>query len=190
MTAEEREAYYALLEREIELTPPLTRECGECRVCCTLFEVPEIPKEANVACEHLCAAGCKFHGTELKPRACRAFVCLYLDGIAHVRPAQSGVVGRRLRVVEEKIGVAPVVQLHFTHELRKITPAHKKELAHLARTVLALSGLADVSLPGFPKDDPRGSRVFTNTRAALEAYCALFPARFPKGPEVHARRSR
>lgn len=54
------------------------RECGSCTACCTLMQVPELPKPAGVSCGNLCGKGCGIY--EKRPGSCKAFQCLWLSG--------------------------------------------------------------------------------------------------------------
>jgi len=53
------------------------RECGECKVCCIVpgIDTREAQKDTNVACRHLCDAGCAIY--ETRPGACRTFHCAW-----------------------------------------------------------------------------------------------------------------
>ena len=51
-----------------------TRECGECRECCTTMAVDELDKEAYVECNNLCSMGCKIYDT--RPTSCKEFECM------------------------------------------------------------------------------------------------------------------
>jgi hypothetical protein len=92
------------------------RECGDCRVCCTLFEIPEVHKGLNEPCRHQGAkgeAGCKIYGH--RPEVCRKFDCAWKQGLAgdHDRPDRLGVMlytvtledgGHGLAIVESTPG--------------------------------------------------------------------------------------
>ena len=70
------------------------RQCGECQVCCTVFELQEtnFDKPAGTPCVHLASHGCGIH--EHRPQVCRAFNCGWkqLPGLPdHLRPDLSGV---------------------------------------------------------------------------------------------------
>lgn len=67
------------------------RECGGCTVCCDLFPVPQLDKEANQKCIH-CQGGCLIH--ETRPQACRDFNCAYIQSNSpeDLRPDRCGVV--------------------------------------------------------------------------------------------------
>lgn len=54
------------------------RLCGECRACCTILRVPDVPTEAQERCQHECATGCSVY--MVRPQPCRDFECLWLQG--------------------------------------------------------------------------------------------------------------
>ena len=70
------------------------RQCGDCQVCCTVFELqePNFAKPAGTRCPHLGAQGCSIY--DHRPQVCRAFNCGWkqLPGLPdHLRPDLSGV---------------------------------------------------------------------------------------------------
>ena len=69
------------------------RACGECTACCSVKGVPELGKPGQVACRHLCQAGCGVYGR--RPTSCREYACLWrqglIDGDERRRPDQLGV---------------------------------------------------------------------------------------------------
>ncbi len=56
------------------------RACGPCSMCCTVLRVDELKKLGGVACNQLGLAGtgCSIH--ETRPRICRDYRCLWLQG--------------------------------------------------------------------------------------------------------------
>jgi hypothetical protein len=70
------------------------RECGDCRVCCTIFEIPELEKPKRQLCVHLCKKGCEIYPE--RPSTCRAYRCRWLQGDPQLerrdRPDRLGVV--------------------------------------------------------------------------------------------------
>jgi hypothetical protein len=66
------------------------RECGECQLCCELVSVPELNKPTNTKCIHQCEAGCGIYSE--RPDACRAFECLWIQGIIDDKPSETGMV--------------------------------------------------------------------------------------------------
>src|SRR6266536_411497 len=58
----------------------ITRECGNCTLCCKLLGVKELSKPQGQWCEH-CAVGvgCKVYDT--RPAECRHFTCMWLAGM-------------------------------------------------------------------------------------------------------------
>ncbi len=56
------------------------RSCGDCTLCCTVLRVDELGKPGGVPCRHLRTGppGCGIHPT--RPRICRRYRCLWLQG--------------------------------------------------------------------------------------------------------------
>ncbi len=54
------------------------RVCGDCKLCCKVFEVAALNKSSGVWCEHCPARGCSIHAD--RPRECRDYGCLWLCG--------------------------------------------------------------------------------------------------------------
>ncbi len=56
------------------------RSCGECTLCCTVLRVDALRKLGGLACTHLVseAGGCGIY--QDRPRICRSYRCLWLQG--------------------------------------------------------------------------------------------------------------
>jgi hypothetical protein len=56
------------------------RACGECTLCCTVMRVDALRKRAGTPCRHLRrdGVGCAIHAE--RPRICRRYRCLWLQG--------------------------------------------------------------------------------------------------------------
>jgi len=73
--------------------PTQTDRCGGCTLCCTVLEIPELPKPAWTDCPNCTSTSCSVW--ESKPISCQRFVCLWY---AHskfpdsLRPDHCGVV--------------------------------------------------------------------------------------------------
>ncbi|MGL5736548.1 MAG: YkgJ family cysteine cluster protein [Beijerinckiaceae bacterium] len=53
------------------------RECGDCTLCCKVFDVPVLDKPAGRWCQHCQPGqGCGIHAT--RPDFCRQFFCLWI----------------------------------------------------------------------------------------------------------------
>jgi hypothetical protein len=53
------------------------KACGDCNLCCELYEIEELSKPMHTLCVHARAgSGCAIHG--LHPLTCRTFRCLWL----------------------------------------------------------------------------------------------------------------
>lgn len=61
------------------MTKPNNRKCGACRECCIVLEVDAMQKGENIACRHLCAAGCAIYSN--RPASCREFTCAWREGM-------------------------------------------------------------------------------------------------------------
>lgn len=53
----------------------ITRDCGDCTLCCKLFEVDELAKPANVLCGHCDGKRCQIYNR--RPQMCAEFNCMY-----------------------------------------------------------------------------------------------------------------
>jgi hypothetical protein len=53
------------------------RDCGTCTLCCKVYDVPSLQKQAGKWCAHcLPGKGCGIH--ETRPQHCRSFFCLWM----------------------------------------------------------------------------------------------------------------
>jgi len=71
------------------------RDCGNCTLCCELFDVPVLDKPAGMLCPNCDGKGCVIHAT--RPQTCRDFFCHYrldADVPEHWRPDRSRMVIR------------------------------------------------------------------------------------------------
>ena len=60
---------------QIPLVPG--RECGDCMLCCKLFELDELAKPRGKWCQHAVAGkGCSIHAD--RPGACQTFFCKWM----------------------------------------------------------------------------------------------------------------
>ncbi len=82
------------------------RECGDCVVCCVLFEVQELQKPAGKPCRHLApAGGCGIY--ETRPQACRVWMCGWrlIPGLPeNWRPDLSGILVYQMPCTEPGYG--------------------------------------------------------------------------------------
>ena len=70
--------------------------CGECTLCCDLFEVKWLNKPVNTKCIH-CDLGCKIH--DEKPSECTDFDCAYIQSKVtniNLRPYKCGIIFEKL----------------------------------------------------------------------------------------------
>jgi len=51
------------------------RECGNCKLCCKVFRIPEFNKPAGQWCPHCPTKGCKIY--ESRPEMCRQYECVW-----------------------------------------------------------------------------------------------------------------
>lgn len=60
----------------------MTRQCGDCQLCCKVLPVGEIKKPANTRCEFQIAhKGCRIYGRRM-PTSCQLWSCRWLNGDA------------------------------------------------------------------------------------------------------------
>ncbi len=59
----------------------MSRTCGECSMCCYLFDLPEFNKPKHKWCQHCKPGhgGCSIHNQE-RPEICATYSCLWLLG--------------------------------------------------------------------------------------------------------------
>lgn len=73
--------------------PANGRSCGDCTACCNVKAVRELGKPSQVACRHLCQAGCRIYNA--RPAECREYACFWrqglIDGDERRRPDKLGV---------------------------------------------------------------------------------------------------
>ena len=96
----------------------IDRNCDDCRVCCTVLGVKDVPvvagesevefKETWTPCKHECKAGCAIYKD--RPTACRTFECAWLLRLPMLkmkhRPARIGVLLTTQKVVGKSMLVA------------------------------------------------------------------------------------
>ena len=87
------------------------RECGDCRVCCTLFEIAEVNKGLNRPCRHQSGPGepgCKIYGH--RPQVCREFECAWKQGLSGEgdRPDRLGIMLYTVQLEDGGPGLAIV----------------------------------------------------------------------------------
>lgn len=67
------------IEMENQGAPPgsTMRDCGDCTLCCKVFDVPVLDKPSGRWCQHCQPGrGCGIHAT--RPQYCRDFFCLWI----------------------------------------------------------------------------------------------------------------
>jgi hypothetical protein len=60
-------------------TPPVSRPCDGCSLCCVLPQISSLGKPAATACRHLCDTGCGIYPN--RPPTCSGFSCEWLGGM-------------------------------------------------------------------------------------------------------------
>jgi hypothetical protein len=59
------------------MTPPPTKSCGSCSLCCKVLRVDELQKPMGVWCSHFrSGTGCGIHGSH--PPSCNNYQCLWI----------------------------------------------------------------------------------------------------------------
>lgn len=72
------------------------RECGSCKLCCELLELPELNKPEYVLCGKYDndAKACSIYGLDSRPKACKDFRCGWLSDTenfpSYARPDKVG----------------------------------------------------------------------------------------------------
>lgn len=88
------------------------RECGPCRVCCRLPDIPELDKPINTWCRHIDlesgAAPCKIY--DHRPGVCRAFDCAWKQGLggSYDRPDILGVMWQTVTMPDGQPGLGVI----------------------------------------------------------------------------------
>ena len=88
------------------------RECGACRVCCKLPDIPELGKPRDTWCRHAAKSkggpGCSRY--ESRPEVCRSFECGWLSGLGEDqdRPDKAGVLWQPLELPDGRQGLGVV----------------------------------------------------------------------------------
>ena len=90
----------------------MSRECGDCQLCCEVFGVEELNKGPLVKCKHQSDTGCVIHPT--RPPECRNYQCLWKsdESIPEAqRPDKIGVVIERRNTI-----IGPSIAVHQQQE--------------------------------------------------------------------------
>ncbi len=123
---------------------PMTarRVCCPCRACCTVLAIPEYESGRGEPCPQECAKGCRVHGSDAQPAACRAFSCGWLAGAGTDadRPDRLGVV--------MATGRKDATAVFYEAQAGALEKSRVKRLAGL----LASQGIAAVAVP-LPGED-------------------------------------
>ncbi len=98
----------------------LTRDCGDCNVCCTIMPVPQLQKPAGVECKDWdkdrVGGGCKVYAT--RPQVCRQWACVWRSGSNLLepedRPDRLGIMLDTMRQIPGK----PFVDAILVYETR------------------------------------------------------------------------
>jgi len=66
-------------------------KCGECNICCDIFTITELNKDAHVVCKYY-DKECKIYSD--RPESCRNFTCEYIkrNWNIRLRPDRCGIV--------------------------------------------------------------------------------------------------
>ena len=90
----------------------MSRQCGECSLCCKTNRIDELESPAGQWCKHCTPGdGCGLHID--RPQVCRNFECLWLGGMfdEDMRPDRIGV----LFMATTDNGGVPFVAMHEQH---------------------------------------------------------------------------
>jgi hypothetical protein len=130
----------------------MTRECGDCTLCCKLLVIPELGKRANLWCPH-CeqSMGCLIHEELIFPNSCKEFDCLWKQGYGteDMKPSKSKVV---MGCTTD--GVNLVLYVDTTRPNAWETPKFNtiiKEFFKIGRKVFIVLGRKRQMLTGVPK---------------------------------------
>ncbi len=85
------------------------RDCGACKVCCRIPDVPELNKPRDTWCEHIrldsAGGGCGIY--DIRPSICRDYKCGWLNGLGDTgdRPDLLGVMWQPLELPDGRPGL-------------------------------------------------------------------------------------
>jgi len=85
----------------------MSRECGECQLCCVLIGVEELGKYPHQACQHQCETGCAIH--ESRPRECRTYQCHWRSDETIPEELRPDKLGCIVDIHDTPIGLAVVI---------------------------------------------------------------------------------
>jgi len=151
--------------------PKQSRQCGPCRVCCTLlplFEKSsepayEIAKAQNIPCLYLCADGCAMYESALRPMACRTFQCLWKSRYLRedCRPDEIGLLcameALALEVPDEHERRYLLISVRQTHRNAMASPKGSRLIAALYELAMK-SRLDGVAV----HEEPPGDRILVH----------------------------
>jgi hypothetical protein len=126
------------------------RKCGDCKLCCKVFTIPELNKLAGEWCPHCPGKGCSTY--QSRPNTCREYRCVWLERPEslpdELRPDKTSVVMNEFA----EPGL-PMIELHESHRgaARKLLPVLEPVRDH---------GFGLVGYTG--KDKPVGLEVQNN----------------------------
>ncbi len=122
----------------------LTRDCGDCNVCCTLMPVPQLDKPSGVDCKHWDGkregGGCTVY--ETRPEVCREWACIWRSGSNLLepgdRPDKLGIMLDTMRQVPGK----PIVEAILVYQtepggFQKAMPTIRKLALNRAVVIMA-----------------------------------------------------
>jgi len=108
------------------------RDCGDCRVCCRLPDIPELNKPVNTWCRHADldrpGGGCTIY--DKRPSTCREYECAWLSGLGDEqdRPDRLGVMYQPVDMPDGSQGLAAVEAIDGAFE----RPRVRAQLARFA----------------------------------------------------------
>lgn len=107
-----------------------TRRCGDCKLCCYVYPIPELAKRRRTWCRYACPQGCAIHDQE-RPPVCTEFKCMWL-----AMPT----IPERFR--PDRIGCVYISNEHsVVHVVQSEDDAYKRRDARRLISLLVDSGL-------------------------------------------------
>lgn len=119
----------------------MSRECGECRACCTVLGIEDLKKPNHTRCEHECDKGCAIYN-DGRPQVCIDFKCGWLESDDDFRnmerPDKLGLIfaaSHRKDSLARLLGFQPLLA-HEVWPNAATSDAAQKTLKRIARTAL------------------------------------------------------
>lgn len=175
--------------------------CGDCTLCCKVYDVDDLEKKAGTKCSHVRPdAGCGIWG--LHPKTCQDFKCLWIrhdDMNAMWRPDHAGFVlrlepnGTTLAVDVDQDRPTAWRQPYYYDQLKLWSEVMPKNeglvIVYAPEGIYVITPMEDL----FLKSPKRGDILETgmeNSLFGLRPFARVIPAREVKKTFTHSQKKR